>query len=508
MQEKFLYQRAPQAPAGRYTLYRGNGLLPVLLVSVSMWSRYIIIALVSLAVLLYQISPLPVVHARPLPQDNDGTTIVYISEDARSLRLIQPDGSNDRLLWQVPDNVPGSPLDSVMWRPNAQQIAFTSTHEATCSEYGADIYLINPDGSNLRRLTNGPACDRLAAYPQGSATVQISNQSANFSEYLVYVEGAPTAKVVTVAPGSTTMVAFPQVADLGAGTLQAVVAINGTTRWFDAAVTVDVTSGNNVHAGTLTIAGSGFAAYGATQVSWRPDGSRLAYQLGQGRLWQVGLEAPLLSEGGPLLDPQINNSVFGAYPVWSPIGNEVLYQRLNGSRFAITRAQVDGASAGADLANVTATSGIAWLTDGSGMVAADYSDLLLSHVDLYRMTFADNNIVQLTQTSGRQAAFLPSISPDSSRIVYGYTEDAEARPFNAELRIMSSDGSDDRLLVADGRRASWSRVAPQNPQPTPEPTVTTTPEPNATPQPQPTPGTTPDPGSAPGYKNYLPAVSR
>lgn len=450
-----------------------------------MWSRYIIIALGSLAVLLYRIGPLSVAHARSLPQHNDGTTIVYITEDARSLRLIQPDGSNDRLLWQVPDDVPGAPLEAVMWRPDAQQIAFTSTHEATCSEYGADIYLINPDGSNLRRLTNGPACSALAAYPQGSATVQISNQNANFSEYLVYVEGAPTAQVVTVAPGGTALVAFPQVADLGDGVGQAVVAINGTTRWFDAGVAVDVTPGSNAHAGMLAIVGGGFAAYGATHVSWSADGTRLAYQLGQGRLWQVGVDVAPLGEGGPLLAAAINNSVMGVYPVWSPVGNEILYQRSNGSRFAITRAQVDGDSAGDDLASITDTSGITWLTDGSGLVAADYSDLLLSHVDLYLLTFADNTIVQLTQTSGRQAAFLPSSSPDSQQLVYGYTEDALARPFQSELRIMNIDGSGDRLLVADARRASWSRVAPQNPPATPQPT----PQPTATPQ----PGTTPSP---------------
>lgn len=439
---------------------------------------------------------LPEVYAKSLAQGTNDTTIVYVSEDARSLRLIQPDGSNDRLLWQVPDDVPGGPIDSVMWRPDAQQIAFTSTHEATCSEYAADIYLINPDGSNLQRMTNGPACAELSAYPQGSATVQIKNQNSNFSEYLVYIEGAPTAKVVTVAPGGTAMVAFPQVADLGEGVFQLAVATNSTTRWFDASVAVDVTPGENAHAGMLTVAGGGFPAYGATHVSWSPDGLRLAYQLGQGRLWQVGIDAPLLSEGRALLDAQINNSVVGTYPVWSPVGDEVLYQRLNGSRFVIARAQVDGDSQGEDFANVTDTSGIAWLSDGSGMIVSAYSDLLLTHVDLYLMNFADNNIVQVTQTTGEQAAFLPNVSPDNSQLVYGYTQNAKGQPFNSELRIMNMDGSDDHLLVKDARRASWSRIAPQNPAATPTPTI------------QPTPSVAPSPVTPLGYEIHLPVVSR
>lgn len=455
-------------------------------------------ALVCLALLISSLGMLPAAHAKPMAQAADGTTIVYVTNDARSLRLIQPDGSNDRLLWRVPDGVPGAPIESVMWRPDAKEIAFTSTHEATCSEYGADIYLIYPDGSNLRRLTNRPACAALASYPQGSASVQIRNQLSNFSEYLVYIEGAPTAKVVTIAPGSTTTVAFPQVADLGAGVMQMAVAINGTTRWFDAAVQADVMAGGNVHAGLLTISGGGFAAYGATHASWSPGGSRLAYQLGQGRLMQVGLDVPLLGEGGPLLDSSVNNSVVGVYPVWSPVSNEVLYQRSNGSPFTINRAEVDGNSAGNALANVTNTSGIAWITDGSGMVAADFGDFLQTRVDLYRMTFADEDIVQLTQTSGQQGAFLPNVSPDSSQIVYGFTENIAGSPFTSQLRIMNIDGSSDRLLVADGRRASWSRVAPQVPQ---EPTVTP-----STPAPTPVPTATSDPALK--YKNYLPVTIR
>lgn len=446
---------------------------------------------------------LPTAHAKPPAQATDDTTIVYISEDARSLRLIQPDGSNDRLLWQVPDQIPGSPLEFVMWRPDAQQIAFTSTHEATCSEYGSDIFLINPDGSNLQRLTNGPACDQLAGYPQGSATVQLSNQNANFSEYLVYIEGAPTAKVVTVAPGETVLVAFPQVADLGEGVLQLAVAANGTTRWVDAGVAVDVTPDTNVHAGLLTVTGGGFAAYGATHVSWSADGSRLAYQLGQGKLWQVGLDVALLGEGGPLLAPAINSQVLGARPVWSPVDNQVVYQRFGVSPQTVTLAEADTDNPGRALLDVKDTQGIGWLKDGSGLGVAAI-DALLSHLDLYLYRFADNSITQLTQTEAGQAALYPNFAPDNSQLVYTYVPDIQAQPAAPVLRIMNIDSSDDHLLVEGGSRADWSRVQPQNPPPTPEPTA----QPTSQPTPQPTPGATPAPGGALSYRNYLPAVSR
>lgn len=441
---------------------------------------------------------LPAAHAKPAAQAAADTTIVYISEDARSLRFIQPDGSNDRLLWAIPDGVSGE-IESVAWRPDAQQIAFAGTHESICSEYAADIFLINPDGSNLQRLTNGPACDQLAAYAQGSATVQLSNQNANFSEYLVYIEGAPTAKVVTVAPGETVLVAFPQVADLGEGVLQLAVATNGSTRWFDAGVTVDVTPDTNVHAGLLTVTGGGFAAYGATHVSWSADGSRLAYQLGQGKLWQVGLDVALLGEGGALLAPAINSQVLGARPVWSPVDNQVLYQRFGVSPQTVTLAEADADNPGRALLDVKDTQGIGWLKDGSGLGVAAI-DALLSHLDLYLYRFADNSITQLTQTEAGQAALYPNFAPDHSRLVYTYVPDIQAQPAAPVLRIMNIDGSDDHLLVEGGSRADWSRVQPQNPPATPMPT--------AQPTSQPTPQPTPAPGGALSYRNYLPAVSR
>lgn len=395
-----------------------------------------------------------------------GETIVYVSADGRELRLIQPDGGNDRLLWRVPNTVIGSAISDVVWRPDARQIAFTSTHEGTCSEFGSDIYLINPDGGHLRRLTNAPACAALSSYPQGSASVDVENRLSNLSEYLVYIEGAPTAIVVTILPNATARVTFPQVADLGAGVLQSAVVINGSTRWFDAGIRADISPGKNTHLGRQTITNGGFSAYGASHPSWSPDGNKLAYQFGQGSLWQVSMNVPILEEGRPLLEAQTNNSVAGTDPDWSPIGNEVLYQRYDQRPSTIARAEVDGTNPGTDLASVVLISGLDWLNDGSGFIVAD-DDSLLTHTDLYRMTFADSKITQLTTTTGHQAAAEPSSSPDDSQIVYIYVEDAQANPLNPQLRIMNSDGTGDHPLIPGGRVPDWSRVAPQNPTYTP-----------------------------------------
>lgn len=462
----------------------------------------LVIGLASLSMGLW--SPRHVRAMTPQSAQADDTTIVYV-KDNKELRLIQPDGSNDRLIWQFPDGVSGG-IMSVAWRPDGRQIAFTSSHEATCSEFDADIYLINPDGSNLHRLTNAPSCSQLAAFAQGSASVQVENRLTNVSQVLVYMEGAPTAKVVSLPPGSTTTVVFAQVADLGAGVQQNAVVINGNTRWFDAGVHADIVSGENRHAGKITLAAEGSKAYGAYHISWNPAGDTLAYQFGQGSLWRVGLDVPILGEGGPLLDPQTNNSTLGRSPVWSPMDNQFLYEDFGNRPPTIVRGEVGSTNPGTPLVNVTFTSGFAWLTDGSGLVAAD-DDSLLSHTDLYWMRFEDNSITQLTQTAAHEAAAFPKVSADSTQLVYVYVPDVTANPVIYQLRIMNINGSDDHLLAEGGTRADWSRVAPQNPIATPTHEVTPTPEVTPTSEVTPTPEVTATPisGSQPVY---LPLLTR
>jgi hypothetical protein len=92
------------------------------------------------------------------------------------IRLVEADGSNDRLLYALPDpDFHG--VYSLDWRPDGQELAFASNQEGHCSFYDSDVFAIRPDASGLRRLTNAPACGALAAYPQGTVTVGVVNNS-------------------------------------------------------------------------------------------------------------------------------------------------------------------------------------------------------------------------------------------------------------------------------------------------------------------------------------------
>ncbi len=98
-------------------------------------------------------------------------TIAYVrSNDTTGdeIRLIEPDGNNDRLLWNT--NVPDLPeleqITALAWNPAASELAFASRHEEACSMYSSDVYSIHADGSGYRRVTARlPAVRRAACRP-------------------------------------------------------------------------------------------------------------------------------------------------------------------------------------------------------------------------------------------------------------------------------------------------------------------------------------------------------
>src|ERR1041385_643002 len=111
------------------------------------------------------------------PRANDsgpGGTIAYV-RDSTEIRLIDADGSNDRRVWTHPDARKELGIDSLAWRPDGQELAFSSSHAAVASLYHADIYTIRRDGSGLRKLTNPPDRSEYARYPKGTVSVTVRN---------------------------------------------------------------------------------------------------------------------------------------------------------------------------------------------------------------------------------------------------------------------------------------------------------------------------------------------
>lgn len=423
--------------------------------------------------------------------------IAYVRTGASNgteLHVINPDGSGDHIILTLPQ----SPVDFVptlAWKPDATELAFASDHESAASLFGSDIYAVQLDGSNLRRLTNGPDSSKLAAYPQGSVTVNVQLFGGG-GPYFIYIAGASELKAVT----GSQLVTFAHVADFGPNRAQGVVAINGNYRWFNSAA-ADVQPNQTVNAGSLLISGEGLP-YGVGRPTWRSDGTKVGFE-GNGFAYVVAQPADG-DLGTPLIKP---NFVLG-YPSlmdWSPApakANQILYQEWDIDAGHIYLTTEDSTETGDLLYTYDAGEkllDLKWLPDGSGFVFA-LTENSQTASNLWKYDFATQQVTELTHFTNEIAGAV-SIAPDGQTIVFEHAPDFSTK---TDLWVVQSDGSNSHLFVKDAARPAWSHITPQvgtSPTGTPMPTATQAPLPTATP--------TPDtPIGAQQQSVYIPLVKR
>lgn len=407
-------------------------------------------------------------------------TIAY-NHNGDTIRLIDADGTNDRRLWAPAPNLFG--VTGLDWSPDGSTLAFTSNHERACSVFDGDVYTIQPNGTNLRRLTNGPACAELATYPKGSITLEIESQVSDESLFFVYVEGAPEAVGVTLGFGEVKEITINNVADLGTGLFQRTSASVGHSRWVDPSVAVDVIAGGTAKATTrLILRPTGHYAWTASHPSWRHDGAMIGFIQSEGVMAEVPINPGIGNPGNVV--PLSDGSSLGSVIVRSPVANKILYVQNSG--FDIYLADLETGAPSQLLVEIPDTHlvyGVDWLPDGSGFVfAVGEGEFLDETVNLYEYTFATGGLTKLTNFTSEVAAH-PSVSPDGQYIVYAYQPSMEAA--TAELYIMARDGSNSWALGVEGVWPDWSPTGGGNSTPTPttQPTATPTPIVTATPLP-------------------------
>lgn len=384
---------------------------------------------------------------------SDAGSLAYITRGRDIIRVVSPDGAGDRLIWRVPDGSAGG-VEDVAWSPDGTRLAFSSGHQATCSVWHADLYVVDGQGGQAERVTNPPGCEALAGLPTGSVSFELRNYLSDESIFVVYVQGAPDAQVVTLAAGYSTQVTFDQVADLGEGVPQFVSVAVGSMRWLSPGTYADVVAGTNVSAGWLDLGETAYDTWGALTASWSPDASRLAFQLGLGLLWQIELGGPALDEGMALLGEGASPGP-ATHPVWSPAADEVLYLRYDTFPFTVERAAVNATGPGEPVAYANNLNGIDWLPDGSGWVASDDGEILDDNANLFMGRFGEDSITQLTFLPAGQRAWWPTVSPDGTQVAYTLIHGPAEAPESVELRILDLDDGSDRLVIPDALQADW-----------------------------------------------------
>jgi hypothetical protein len=389
-----------------------------------------------------------------------GGVIAYTRNNTE-IRLIDPDGSNDRQLWTDKNLTSELGIFGLAWKPDGTELAFSSSHEAVSSPYHADIYSIGRDGSKLRRVTNPPERAGLSRFPKGSVTVNISNfQAASMgsSTFIVYIEGADEPQQVLIHPGGSKTVTFNSVADFGRRP-QMVVAMFGKFRWFVPGP--DVIAGRNVRAPMFPITGQGIELFGAFRPVWRSDGSRITYRNG---LCVVSHSSSTPVPGSATFNPlfagknPMGTCAYDSGPTPATV-NQVIYSENGSGGSNIYQMTEGGAHPGTKL---TAFSNLdyqllhdlRWIPDGSGLLYSTVN-LFRDSANIFRYDFATKRTTQVTKLEKEFARGF-SVSPDSTTIVFEKCSTNDEYT-GCDIWTVGINGEGSRLLVKNGMQPAWGK---------------------------------------------------
>lgn len=181
---------------------------------------------------------------------------------------------------------------------------------------------------------------------------------------------------------------------------------------------------------------------GVTSPAWSPDGGRLAFASGIGRLtvWDLETGTSTVIDLGSLSAPE---------PTWSPDGSRIAVAiATTETESAIWTMKPDGTAKACLCAGPTNDSHPAWSPDGTRIA---FVRTLGSDSEIYVMNADGSGATNLTQDPAEDGS--PSWSADGTQIAFETNRDG-----NWEIYVMNADGSRPTNLTrnpADDRSPSW-----------------------------------------------------
>ncbi|MFN8443730.1 MAG: hypothetical protein U0175_23330 [Caldilineaceae bacterium] len=437
--------------------------------------------------------------------------IAYVgpSRENQQIRLINPDGSHDRLLWQTPTNVARQDgIGELSWRSDSSELAFDSGHDWERSLLLRDIYSIAPDGTHLHRLTRPPAADDAERYPTGNVTFWLNSHASG--DVQLYIEGADVPIKFSAQTGYSYQITTT-VADLGANVRQYVrlydpSSVHSNWCYYDEEAWVDVIAGATIDVGAIPFrAADDMTCPQTLRPSWIAQSNELFYLYAEAstlafqadnNIWQMNGDAPVTTMGERVLDYHqylLEGRLFLVKAGPAAAADQLLAvvrQKPGFSDIFLAPIADPGQRQFFNLGSCPLycdVAGLAWLPDGSGFVFSRFEKWIgageiESKSVIYRYTFADQLMTPLYEIANQAIGRL-DISPDGSQIIYEQSGLFDETTGNywlepllscpCQLWIMNSDGSDAHLFVEDGRAPAWSPTTVPEIPPLPDPTPAT-----------------------------------
>ncbi|MCP4135352.1 MAG: DUF5050 domain-containing protein [bacterium] len=263
--------------------------------------------------------------------NNNTTSLIVFASDRDDryeyeIYVMNTDGSNQKRLTDTDSNdwYPS-------WSPDGSQIVFTSKRDGG---YG-EIYVMNVDGSNPTRLTDNNVMDRSPSWsPDGS---QIAFHSGSFTEFEIYVMDTDGENRTSITNSSGDD-SFPCWSPDGSQ-----IAFQSKR---DGNYEIYVMNANGSNQTNITNNSDGNDCC----PSWSPDGSQIAFQSNRDGIDEVYV----MDADGSNQRNITNDPVRGGYgPSWSPGGSQIAFTSNRGFGDEIYVMNADGSNQ----TNVTNNSG-------------------------------------------------------------------------------------------------------------------------------------------------------
>lgn len=373
----------------------------------------------------------------------DGESIAFVGRETDDdLYVMHSDGGGVRSLF----GGPGAQREPA-WSPDGSTIAFADHTKATESEVG-EFTLIEPTGTVVDRLSNLPQVAQAPAWsPDGRLIVFMANVAGADREsiYVMSADGTAIREIRDLPGGASWPAWQPVFAE--ATPPRPVAVLNGqiaVAQGPDAdIVLLDPETGTS----TPLIERHQGGNEGGLQITWSPDGSKLAYTDYRAND-AIGLFVLELSAGDVI---DVSGGLANAdSPAWSPDGTRIAFtgcECASGYEIYVVGADGEGLRTVTDEPDdgVSGAHMPAWSPDGTRIAYAVARYDAATETERSGIAIVDletNEETIVTDTSEVDQS--PAWSPDGTRIAFLRNVTGTAQVF-----VANADGTGERLIVRD-----------------------------------------------------------
>ena len=355
----------------------------------------------------------------------DGRKILYESErDGNSeIYVMEADGGNQIRLTR--NNAADT---TATWSPDGSLIAFASNRDTgpPYNPYNLDIYVMNADGSNVRRIVDDPEYDVGPQWsPDGRKILFTTGRNGNFDVYETNADGT----------GQRNLTADNDKAD-GAP----IWSIDGHniafSRRFEGKDHIFVMDANGENLKRVTHNSANNGAPG-----WSPDGSKLIFHTdldGNYEIYMISVDGELAQLTEDAADD--------LSPDWSPDGNRIAFSSNRNGKQHIYVMNADGSSLAQITNSQSEDTEPAWAPDGKRIAFASVRD---GNKDIYVINADGSNQLRLTDDPATDGS--PRWSVDG-RILF-----TSSRGSQTDIYVMDDRGQNvARLTTIGAGYGAWS----------------------------------------------------